>query len=112
MDIIIGMPSVFRNMVVKPIPKGENKVTSLFENFRGIALVASVNKHLEVGSSHVSSKCQFCFTGLHSFFTMLCTGVFKATVSHYLCCGSNVCSCLIGASKEIDTVDHLLFLEN
>ena len=62
MDIIIGMPSVFRNVVVKPIPKGEKKVTSLFENYKGIALVASFNKHLEVfGSSYVSLKCQFCF---------------------------------------------------
>ena len=42
---------------------------------------------------------------------MLCTGVLKATVSHYLTSGSCVYGCLVDASKAFDTVDHTLLLE-
>ena len=106
---------MFRDAVIKPIPKGGNKVTSQFTNYRGIALASSFSKLLEYcifevfGSSLVSSKWQFGFKpGLS---TTLCTGVLKATVSRYLSRGSNVYGCLIDASKAFDTVDHSLLLE-
>ena len=43
--------------------------------------------------------------------TMMCTGMLKAVISHYLVGGSCVYSCLVDASKAFNTVDHTLLLE-
>ena len=57
----------------------------------------------------LSSHLQFGFKpGLS---TTLCTGVLKATISHYLAGGSCVYDCLVDASKAFDTIDHTLLLE-
>ena len=42
---------------------------------------------------------------------MMCTGMLKAVISHYLVGGSCVYSCLVDASKAFNTVDHTLLLE-
>ena len=109
------MPSVFRDAVIQPIPKGGNKTSSQSANYRGIALASCFSKLIEYcilevfGNYLLSSELQFGFKpGLS---TTMCTGILKATVSRYLCGGSAVYGCLIDASKAFDTVDHTLLLE-
>ena len=103
------MPSVFRDAVILPIPKGGNTDLSQSANYRGIALASCFSKLLEYCSCLLSSHLQFGFKpGLS---TTLCTGVLKATISRYLAGGSCVYGCLVDASKAFDSVDHTLLLE-
>ena len=107
------MPPVFRDAVILPIPKSGNSDLSQSANFRGIALAYCFSKLLEYcilenfGSCLLSSHLQFGFKpGLS---TTLCTGVLKATVSHYLAGGSCVYGCLVDASKALTLLIILCF---
>ncbi len=103
------MPSVLRNCVLVPIPKGSNDSTSS-DNYRPVALAPSLSKALEwcillnYPDQFMSSDLRFGFKKKHS--TTLCTGVVKNVVSRYVHNGSPVLGCFLDASKAFDRVNH------
>ena len=80
------------------------------DNYRGISLFNAICKLFDnvilllYEDELQSSDMQFGYKQGHS--TTLCTLIYKEVVHHYLNCGSNVCSCLLDASKAFE-----LFME-
>ena len=101
-------PSQLLNIVVKSIPKDMPGSLHSSNNFRGISLCNALCKLIELiiiekcDGYLYTSELQFAYNRDHS--TMLCTAVFKETVSHFLENCSNVYACLLDASSAFDRV--------
>ena len=85
-----------------------NMLTS--DNYRGIALCSAltkvidyifIDKHSDVLQT---SNLQFAFKQNRS--AIMCTAMIKEVVSHYNARGSNVCACLLDASKTFDRLNY------
>ena len=103
------MPTVFRDAIIQPIPKG-TKDPSLSFNYRGTVSASSLSKIIE-WFILLTWNCYFYTNELQIGFktassTTLCTGVIKAVVNRYFNKGSKVYACLIDASTAFDTVSH------
>ena len=87
-------PSQLLNIVVKSIPKYMKGSLHSSNNYREISLCNALCKLIDLiiiekcDGYLFSSELQFAYKRDHS--TMLCTAVFKVTVSHFLENGSNV----------------------
>ena len=103
------MPSVLRDCILVPIPKG-NKDPTLSDNYRPVALAPTLSKALEwyillsYTSYFSTSDLQFGFKRQLS--TTLCTGLIKNVVSKFVLAGSQVYGCFLDASKALDRVNH------
>ena len=79
-------------------------------NYRGISLCNALCKLIDLiiiekcDGYLYTSELQFAYKRDHS--TMLCTAVYKETVSHFLENGSNVYACLLDASSAFDRVHY------
>ena len=105
------MPSVLRDCILVPIPKG-NKDPTLSDNYRPVALAPTLSKALEwcillsYPSYFSTSDLQFGFKRQLS--TTLCTGLIKNVVSKFVLAGSQVYGCFLDASKAFDRVNHVV----
>ena len=103
-------PSQLLNIVVKSIPKDMRGSLHSSNNYRGISLCNALCKVIDLiiiekcDGYLYTSELQFAYKRDHS--TMLCTAVFKETVSHFLENGSNVYACLLDASSAFDRVHY------
>ena len=103
-------PSQLLNIVVKSIPKDLRGSLHSSNNYRGISLCNALCKLIDLiiiekcDGYLYTSELQFAYKRDHS--TMLCTAVFKETVSHFLENGSNVYACLLDASSAFDRVHY------
>ena len=103
-------PSQLLNIVVKSIPKDMRGSLHSSNNYRGISLCNALCKLIDLiiiekcDGYLYTSELQFAYKRDHS--TMLCTAVFKETVSHFLENGSNVYACLLDASSAFDRVHY------
>ena len=120
-SVIVGMlinamlthghnPGQLLNIVVKSIPKDMRGSLHSSNSYRGISLCNALCKLIDlIGIEKCdgylyTSELQFAFKREHS--TMLCTAVFKETVSHFLENGSNLYACLLDASSAFDRVHY------
>ena len=99
------------------IPKDNRSSMNSSDNYRGISFSNSICKlydYLFIDSNMDYLKTddmQFGFKNNHS--SVLYTAVYIETIIHYINDGSDVYSCLIGASKAFDRVHwgkHCSFL--
>ena len=103
-------PSQLLNIVVKSIPKDMRGSLHSSNNYRGISLCNALCKLIDIiliekcDGYLYTSELQFAYKRDHS--TMLCTAVFKETVSHFLENGSNVYACLLDAPSAFDRVHY------
>ena len=107
------MPTVLRDCILVPIPKG-NKDPTLSDNFRSVALAPTLSKALEwcillnYSGYFTTSDLQFGFKRQLS--TTLCTGtgpgLIKNVVSKFVHAGSQVYGCFLDTSKAFDWVNH------
>ena len=103
------MPTVLRDCILAPIPKG-NKDPTLSDNYRPVALAPTLSKALEwcillnYSGYFTTSDLQFGFKRQLS--TTLCTGLIKNVVSKFVHAGSQVYGCFLDASKAFDRVNH------
>ena len=103
------MPTVLRDCILVPIPKG-NKDPTLSDNYRPVALAPTLSKTLEwcillnYSGYFTTSDLQFRFKRQLS--TTLCTGLIKNVVSKFVHAGSQVYGCFLDASKAFDQVNH------
>ena len=78
------------------------------DNYRGIALCSALCKVIDIivieryREKLLTSELQFAFKALHS--TSMCTTVVKEVCIYYRARGTNVYSCMLGASKAFDRV--------
>ena len=102
--------SELRGSIIVPIPKDPRGSYCSSENYRAIALCSSICKVIDLiildkcSDLLVTSDLQFGFKAKHS--TVMCSAVFKETVSYYINRNSEVYSVLLDASKAFDKVHY------
>ena len=104
------VPSTLRDAILLPIPKG-HKDPSDSSNYRGIALASCVSKVLKwyiiLTWGHniyfVTDDLQFC---LNLVILLHWNLILRAVVNCCVKWSSHIYTCLIHASKTVDTVNH------
>ena len=97
------MPSCFSDVLIKPIPKGNNKDYSLSSNYHGIALASCFSKVIEL--------CNLELHGEHLLSSHLlpCVPVCSRQLYLGIFMGAQVYGCLLDASKVLMTVQNWPF---
>ena len=92
------------------IPKDMKSSLTSSDNYRGISLFNSICKVFDYtildlcNDYFMISDMQFGLKNKHS--TIMCSLAYYEVINHYLCNHSNVCSCLLDASKAFDRVHY------
>ena len=92
------------------ISKDMKSSLSSSTNYRGISLFNAIGKLFDYAILLISNTSfqtlhmQFGFKQQHS--TVMCSILYHEVINNYLCNGSNVCSCLLDASKAFDKVHY------
>ena len=101
-------PEQLLHCTVVSIPKDARGSKKSSDNYRGITLVNSICKLIDLliiekcSEFLYTSDLQFAFKSEHS--TTLCTAVLTETVNYFVERNSNVYACLLDASKAFDKV--------